>query len=86
VTHSVILSSGAGRELRKLDPPTAARIVRTLEVLADSPRPPAAKPLVGRPEVWRVRTGDYRVLYEIDNDVLVVLVIRIAHRSRVYER
>jgi mRNA interferase RelE/StbE len=86
VTHRVILSPAAARELRKLDRGAATRVVRTLEVLADQPRPPAATPLVGRAGVWRVRTGDYRLLYEIHDDELLVLVIRVSHRRDVYGR
>jgi mRNA interferase RelE/StbE len=52
--------------------------------LAENPRPPKATKLIGRRNRWRVRAGNYRVLYEIDDDVLTVLVIRVAHRREVY--
>jgi len=86
VTFRVVLSPAASRELRKLSQPAAQRVVAVFEVLAQTPRPPAAKPLVGRPGLWRVRSGDYRILYEINDDVLLVFVVRVGHRREVYDR
>ncbi len=85
MTHQVKLAPRAAKELRRLDRAAAHRIVRTLQVLADTPRPPSARQLVGRPGIWRVRSGDYRILYEIEDDALVVLVVRIGHRREIYE-
>jgi mRNA-degrading endonuclease RelE of RelBE toxin-antitoxin system len=56
-----------------------------IELLGDEPRPPAANKLTGRPE-WRVRTGDYRVLYRIEYGVLTVVVVHAVHRREVYDR
>jgi mRNA interferase RelE/StbE len=86
VTHSIQLSPAAARELRKFDPPVRRRIQAVLELLADEPRPPSAKRLVGGSGEWRVRTGDYRVIYEIYDHRLLILVLRIAHRREVYNR
>jgi mRNA interferase RelE/StbE len=52
--------------------------------LADNPRPVGCKKLKGM-SAWRIRVGDYRVVYEIHDDVLVVLVVRVAHRREVYK-
>lgn len=71
------------RALRKLPPEAKRRIQAVIELLADDPRPPAARKLVSRPE-WRVRTGDYRVLYRIDDDVLIVVVVGAGHRREIY--
>ncbi len=54
-------------------------------MLGDDPRPPAAKPLRGRP-AWRVRVGDYRIIYTIDDGVLLIVVVTLGHRRDVYER
>lgn len=54
-----------------------------IELLGDEPHPPAAKPLSGR-SAWRVRVGDYRVIYEIHDDVLTVYVVALGHRREVY--
>lgn len=84
MTFRVELSPTAARQLRRLDRPVAARIVALLDLLATNPRPPKATPLVGRPGVLRVRTGDYRVLYEVHDEAVVVLVVAIGHRGSIY--
>lgn len=57
-----------------------------LELLAADPRPPAATRLVGGSGAWRVRTGDYRVVYEVNDGKLLVFVVRVGHRREVYGR
>ena len=86
MTYRVSLAPSAARELRKFDPTVRRRIQAALELLATQPRPPAAKRLVGGSGEWRVRTGDCRIVYEIKDDQLLVLVVRMAHRREVYER
>ena len=60
------------------------RIRAVIELLAESPRPPACTALVGARNVYRIRVGDYRVVYEVHDDKLVVLVIAVGHRREVY--
>lgn len=84
--YEIVIAPSAARRLRKLDPPSRRRIQAVLELLAVDPRPPAATRLVGGAGVWRARTGDYRVLYEIHDGKLVVLVVGVGHRRDVYER
>lgn len=86
MSYEVRLAPAAARQLRKLDPQARRRIQATIELLADDPRPPAATRLVGGAGAWRVRTGDYRVIYEIHDGHLLVLVLRIGHRRDVYQR
>ena len=86
MTYVIRLSPAAARELRKFDPAVRRRIQAVLELLADDPRPPSAKRLVGGAGEWRVRTGDYRIIYEIHDDRLLILVLRMAHRREVYDR
>lgn len=83
MTYAIQLSPAAARELGKFDPAVRRRIQAVLELLAEEPRPPAAKRLVGGAGEWRVRTGDYRVIYEIHDGQLLVLVLRMAHRREV---
>ena len=85
MTYRVTLSPMAARQLRKLDAQARRRIQAVLDLLAEQPRPPAATRLVGGAGEWRVRTGDYRVVYEIENDQLLILVLRIGHRREVDE-
>ncbi len=86
MSYSVSLAPAATRQLRKFDPEVRRRLQAAIELLADNPRPPAATRLVGGAGEWRVRTGDYRVIYEIHDGELLVLVLRMAHRRNVYER
>lgn len=85
MTHRIQFSPAAVRQLRKLDGHAQRRIQAVVELLAQEPRPAGAKKLVGQGE-WRVRTGNYRIIYEIDDGVLVVLVLAVGHRRDVYRR
>lgn len=82
---SVEFTRHALKQLGKLDEQVRRRVVRAIQELADEARPPGAKKLVGESDHWRIRVGDYRVVYVIDDGELIVLVVRVAHRSRVYE-
>lgn len=81
---SVQIAPAAERQLRKFDPQVRRRIQAAIDLLASNPRPPKATQLVGGTGEWRVRTGDYRIIYEIHDDQLVVLVIRVGHRRDIY--
>lgn len=72
------------REIEAIEKRDRLRIEGAIALLAENPRPPKATKLVGQRNRWRVRTGDYRILYEIDDGVLTVLVIWVAHRREVY--
>jgi mRNA interferase RelE/StbE len=74
------------RQLRKLDSQIARRIKSTTEALRTEPRPHGVKALADQHGWLRIRVGDYRVVYEVRDSELVVLVIQIGHRSQVYDR
>ncbi|WP_241983467.1 type II toxin-antitoxin system RelE family toxin [Cryobacterium tagatosivorans] len=82
--YVVELSPAAARSLRKLDRQVQRRILGVLLLLRETPRPPAAKSLVGHPLYLRVRTGDYRIVYTIQGQKLLVLVLALGHRREVY--
>lgn len=84
MTYRIELAPAAARGLRKLDAPARRRIQAALELLAETPRPPAAKKLVGAGGSWRVRVGDYRILYDIHDDRLLILVLQAGHRREIY--
>lgn len=86
MSYRITLAPCAARQLRKLDPQARRRIQAALELLATEPRPPTATRLVGGAGEWRARTGDYRIIYEIHDDRLVVLVLRVGHRRDVYRK
>ncbi|WP_353987205.1 type II toxin-antitoxin system RelE family toxin [Ruicaihuangia caeni] len=83
--YRVEFTTAAAKELRKLDTGIRRRILLAIAVLQGDPRPDGCKKLVGESNAWRIRVGDYRVLYEVLDDVLVVTVVRVAHRREVYE-
>lgn len=84
--YAVEFTAGAAKEIRKLDAGARKRILASIAGLAADPRPAGCKKLVGEGNGWRVRIADYRVLYEIHDDVLTVIVVRVAHRREVYKR
>lgn len=84
--YRVELAPAALRQLRRLDPAARRRIQASIELLADQPRPSGARKLVGGGGEWRVRTGDFRIVYEIQDQVLLVLVIAVGHRREIYRR
>lgn len=85
MTYRVTLTPSAKRQLRKFDPQARRRIQAAIDLLAAEPRPPAATRLVGGAGEWRVRTGDYRIIYEIHDEELIVLVLRVGHRRGIHQ-
>ena len=86
MTYRVEVAEAAVRSLRKRDPTARRRVQAAIELLAEQPRPSGARKLVGGDGLVRVRTGDYRIVYEIHDDVLVVLVVAVGHRREIYRR
>ena len=81
--YQVILPKSVQKELDRLPDEIARRIVRRLAGLETNPRPPDVKKLKGR-DAWRIRVGDHRVIYEIHDRVLQIIVITIGHRREIY--
>lgn len=86
MTFGVQLSPAAVRQLRQLEPAGRRRVQAVIDLLAEDPRPPAARQSVGGAGEWRVRSGDFRVIYEIHDRRLLVLVVEVGHRRGVYDR
>lgn len=86
MTYRVQVAPAAVRQLRKLDGSALRRVQAAIELLAEEPRPSGAKKLLGGDGEWRVRTGDYRIVYEINDGVLLVLAVAVGHRREVYQR
>lgn len=85
-TYRLELSPSVARQLRKLEPSARRRVQAAIELLGAEPRPQGAKKLVGGDGEWRVRTGDYRIVYEIHDGVMTILVLAVGHRSSIYRR
>jgi len=83
--YTVELTRRAQKELHRLDRGVQERIVTALGLLRDHPHPPAAKALVGHQRYLRVRVGDYRIVYTVDDGRLLVLVLTTGHRRAVYD-
>lgn len=83
--YRIELRPAAVRALREIDPRNRQRVQGAIALLAQDPRPPAARALRGRAG-FRVRVGDYRILYTVADDVLLVVVLTLGHRREVYER
>lgn len=82
--YTVLILPSAQKQFRKLPGAIATRIEDKLLELEHDPRPPGCKKLRGR-DAWRIRIGDYRAIYEINDDLLIVTVVTIGHRREVYE-
>ncbi len=79
------LRPAAIKALRRVDPQDRPRIRGAIALLGDDPRPPGARALRGR-DGFRVRVGSYRIIYTIDDDILVIVVVTVGHRKDVYEK
>jgi len=86
VSYRVAVEPAARRALHRLSSAAQRRIVARLEELAEAPRPPGVRRLTGAVQLYRVRVGDYRVIYEIRDRDLLVLVVSLGHRRDVYRR
>jgi len=85
MTYRVVISETADRQLSRLERRIQERIRDRIDALADNPRPPGVKKLKGYRDYWRIRVGDYRIIYTIQDDRLIVTVLRIGNRRDVYD-
>lgn len=81
--YTVVLTSKAKKQLDKFSDDVVSAIINTLESLETNPRPLGCKKLKGR-EGYRIRTGNYRIIYDIIDEVLIIEVIAIGHRKDIY--
>ena len=84
--YAIDIKSSVRRELENLSDRLIARLVPEIEGLATNPRPSGCRKLRGYKYLWRIRVGDYRVVYIVDDDRKMVSVTRIAHCRDVYEQ
>ena len=83
--YTIDIKPSARKELEKLSDSLIARLVPKIEGLAGNPRPSGCRKLRGYKDLWRIRVGDYRVVYVIDDTRKHLSITRIAHRQDVYE-
>jgi mRNA interferase RelE/StbE len=82
--YSVVFARSARKELQNLDPPVARRILKQIEMLVENPRPSGVAKLEGANDLWRVRVGEWRVVYRISDRERLVDVIAVRHRRDAY--
>jgi mRNA interferase RelE/StbE len=82
--YEIRFRRSALRELGDLRQPLGRRVTRAIQALAHDPRPPGVTLLSGPERIWRIRVGDYRVVYRLDDDRRVVTVLRVRHRKDAY--
>jgi mRNA interferase RelE/StbE len=82
--YRVEFKPAAERDLRSLPREIQERVRTEATSLAENPLPPGARKLEGREDVWRIRVGHYRVLYQIHSQELLVLIVRVGHRRDIY--
>lgn len=85
VDYNITFAKSARKELESLDAPLVNRIIPRIESLTREPRPAGCRKLVGEKRLWRIRIGDYRVLYAIDDDKHIIDIIAVRHRGKAYE-
>lgn len=84
MAYSILLAPPAERQLKALPPTIQKRLVRRLKTLQGNPRPQGVKKLAGKDNLYRIREGDYRIVYTIRDTELVILVVKIGDRKEVY--
>jgi mRNA interferase RelE/StbE len=82
--YEIRIARRASKSLAGLERREQQRIRAAIELLAENPRPPACVVMSGEQDVYRVRVGDYRIVYEVIDAMLVIHVVRVGHRRQVY--
>jgi len=82
--YRVLLERTAEKDLGRLTSGVRDRVITAIQALAANPRPPGCRKLTGSKHDWRIRVGDYRVVYEIADEIRIVRVNRVRHRREVY--
>ncbi len=84
-SYQIEWKNSAKVELKKLDKPVIPRILKAVEELASNPYPDGFRKLRGVDHTYRIRVGNYRIVYEVYNNILTVQIVRVRHRKEVYQ-
>ena len=84
MTYRIEFSWPASRQFDRVSPQMRSRLARAIDALANDPLPQGSLKLSGQGDRYRIRVGDYRVIYSVRNDMLVILIVSIGHRREVY--
>ena len=85
-SHKVVFKPSVAKDLRSLPQPMVARVFKQVEALQDNPHPRGASKLGGAEQLYRIRIGDYRMIYRIDKDAAQVVVYYVRHRRKAYRQ
>lgn len=85
MSYQVDFTTAAARQIKNVARPARDRVLQAVDALGADPRPPGSRKIVGHPAAWRIRVGDYRVIYEVSDQLLTVTVVRAGHRRGVYD-
>jgi mRNA interferase RelE/StbE len=86
MAYTIFLTKAAAKDLAAVPKKTLQQIDKTIQSLADEPRPQGSKKLQGADDLYRIRKGDFRVIYKIEDAVLLVTVVRIGNRPDIYRQ
>ena len=83
-SYRIVIKKSATKEIQGLQPSDRKRLIERIRALASDPRPPGCKKLSGQ-DKYRIRQGNFRILYQIIDDQLVIVVVKVGHRRDVYD-
>ncbi|RJP22193.1 MAG: type II toxin-antitoxin system RelE/ParE family toxin [Candidatus Omnitrophota bacterium] len=86
MVYTITFKSSADRDLERIPETDRKRIIKRIDLLSYNPRPPGVVKISGKENKWRIRVGKYRVIYEIHDDQLVIIVIKVDRRDDVYRK
>ena len=84
--YQIEITSTAKRDLSKLPKNFLKQIDRKILALAENPYPPDVKKIKGHLNLYRIRSGDYRLIYQINKNILIVIIVRVRHRKDIYKK
>jgi mRNA interferase RelE/StbE len=84
MSYKVIIKKSAKKEIATLPKNVIKRVLMKIKQLADEPRPSGCRKIVGTENTWRIRVGNYRIIYNVFDDVLIIEVIAVKHRKDAY--
>ncbi len=84
--YKVTVKKSAAKALTKLPKNIANQLIPSIKQLGEDPRPAGSKKLKGAEDLWRIRMGDYRVVYSIEDAIMIVDVVQVAHRKDIYRK
>jgi mRNA interferase RelE/StbE len=82
-SYKIVFKRSVAKDIRRIPDKDVQRILKRIEALIEEPRPPGAEKLTGD-EIYRVRQGNYRILYTIEDELITVTIVKVAHRRDVY--